>query len=536
MSINPTAMAGNDTFSIDGRTVTNAAGQTATWVDGPTPTNIEASNGSEFHNLGTFDAQNSGTYDDFDGSFPSFVNEGTFIKSGSTDELEFLAQFNEASGGSVDVQDGSLLRSGNSTLEVALGINPPPGQQFTIIKSTAPAIGTFEGLPEGATVDVAGSDFTITCVGGTGNDVVLTEPGTASPSVTGVSPGFGPEAGGTSVMITGAGFTGATEVNFGTMPAADLVVVDDTTITVTSPPGTGTVDVTVMSPAGTSPISTADQFNYVQPSPPEVFDIRPTTGLESGGTFVAVTGTDFTGATSVNFGATQVTSFTVVSDTSITAISPAGTGMVNVTVVTPGGTSAASAADQFSFVAAAPSVVLLLRFGFHMQPTSLVLTFNLALDPIRTQDVNNYQIMSMGGTGRNGNMVGHVIRVGAAVYDAAALTVTLFPDEQLDLHNLYQLTVNGMTPGGLTSATGIPLDGAATGTPGTNYVAVISGKLLSRPALVTSAAARKMMTTHVWLIKGPRASAAHAFAAWRKMTAKLTAAQKSRGHQHHSHH
>ena len=42
----------------------------------------------------------------------------------------------------------------------------------------------------------------------------------------------------------------------------------------------------------------------------------------------------------------------MVNDTTITADSPAGTGTVDVTVTTPGGTSATSAADQFTYIAA----------------------------------------------------------------------------------------------------------------------------------------------------------------------------------------
>ena len=63
---------------------------------------------------------------------------------------------------------------------------------------------------------------------------------------------------------------------------------------------------------------------------------------------MTITGTGFTGATAVDFGTTPATSFTVVSDTTITADSPAGTGTVDVTVTTPGGTSATSSADQFT--------------------------------------------------------------------------------------------------------------------------------------------------------------------------------------------
>ncbi len=55
------------------------------------------------------------------------------------------------------------------------------------------------------------------------------------PTVTGLSAHGGPLAGGTLVTITGTGFTGATAVEFGSSLAADVTVVNDTTITAESP-------------------------------------------------------------------------------------------------------------------------------------------------------------------------------------------------------------------------------------------------------------------------------------------------------------
>jgi large repetitive protein len=51
----------------------------------------------------------------------------------------------------------------------------------------------------------------------------------------------------------------------------------------------------------------------------------------------------------VDFGATQAPSVKFVSSTEIAAISPAGTGTVDVTVTTGAGTSAVTAADQFTY-------------------------------------------------------------------------------------------------------------------------------------------------------------------------------------------
>ena len=82
-----------------------------------------------------------------------------------------------------------------------------------------------------------------------------------------VSPAAGPFAGGTKVTITGTGFSGATAVNFGAIavPASKFTVNSGgTQITVTSPAGTGVVDVTVTAPSGKSQVNRpADEFSYV---------------------------------------------------------------------------------------------------------------------------------------------------------------------------------------------------------------------------------------------------------------------------------
>jgi hypothetical protein len=84
----------------------------------------------------------------------------------------------------------------------------------------------------------------------------------AAPTVTGVNPSSGPTGGGTSVTITGTGFTGATAVKFGSTAASAFTPVSATEITATSPAGSGTVDVTVATPFGTSSTSSSDEFRY----------------------------------------------------------------------------------------------------------------------------------------------------------------------------------------------------------------------------------------------------------------------------------
>lgn len=85
------------------------------------------------------------------------------------------------------------------------------------------------------------------------------------------------------------------------------------------------------------------------PPSPTVSGLSEQEGAPSGGTTVIVTGSNLNLATAVNFGSTPAANFTVDSPNFITAVSPAGTGTVDVTVMSAGGTSATSTADQFSY-------------------------------------------------------------------------------------------------------------------------------------------------------------------------------------------
>ncbi|MBO7746880.1 IPT/TIG domain-containing protein [Paenibacillus sp. MWE-103] len=191
------------------------------------------------------------------------------------------------------------------------------------------------------------ADVTVTKVGGTG-----TKTGgftyVAAPAIAGISPAVGPEAGGTSVTITGIGFTGATAVAFGGEPVTGYTIVSDTQITATVPAGTaGAANVAVTTIGGTG--TKVGGFTYV--AAPATVSVSPSAGPAAGGTSVTITGTGFTGATAVNFGGEAAASFEVDSNTQITAVAPAGTaGAVDVTVTTIGGT--ATAAAGYTYVAA----------------------------------------------------------------------------------------------------------------------------------------------------------------------------------------
>jgi len=86
------------------------------------------------------------------------------------------------------------------------------------------------------------------------------------PFVSAVSPNSGPPSGGTTVTVSGANFTGATAVHFGSAAATGVNVLSDTALTAVAPPGSGTVDVTVTTPGGTSPATGGDRYSYVNTS------------------------------------------------------------------------------------------------------------------------------------------------------------------------------------------------------------------------------------------------------------------------------
>ncbi len=90
----------------------------------------------------------------------------------------------------------------------------------------------------------------------------------SAPVVTDVTPDTGPNAGGNVITITGLNFISSnTEVFFGAVPGTNVIVNSDTSITVTVPAGTGTVDVTVVTPIGTSEITEDDEYTYLIDAP-----------------------------------------------------------------------------------------------------------------------------------------------------------------------------------------------------------------------------------------------------------------------------
>ena len=313
------------------------------------------------------------------------MGEATAVKFGSTaassvtaDSGTSITAVSPAGTGTVDVTVTTAGGTSHTSTGDQFNYVPPPA-----VTGVSPGAGPTAG---GTSVTIAGTDLgdatavkfgssgatsfkvnsatSITAVSPAGTgvvDVIVSTAGGDSatssadqfsyvppPTVTNVTPNAGPLAAGTSVTITGANFVAGATVKFGAASASGVKVVSETSITAVAPAGTGTVDVTVSTPGGTSAAGAADQFSYVPL--PTVAKVSPNKGPTGGGTSVTITGTNFTTNATVDFGTTGATEITVSSATSITAIAPAGTGAVDVTVSTPGGASATGSADRFSYV------------------------------------------------------------------------------------------------------------------------------------------------------------------------------------------
>jgi hypothetical protein len=201
------------------------------------------------------------------------------------------------------------------------------------------------GNPSDVPVVVEGVDKVSSVSAGGFHMLAFGEP---KPTITGVSPDLGASTGGTTVTLTGANFAEATAVDFGAQAATGLEVTSETTATAVAPAGTGTVDVTITTPAGVSAKGPPDRYTYQ--NPPKVIKLSTKSGPIAGGASVTITGTEFTDATAVSFGPTSASHFTVTSPTSIAAQVPPGTpGTIDVTVTNGAGTSAKSSKDRFTY-------------------------------------------------------------------------------------------------------------------------------------------------------------------------------------------
>jgi uncharacterized repeat protein (TIGR03803 family) len=206
---------------------------------------------------------------------------GTVYEIGAGGTLSTLYSFGCATGcggteGLVQATDGNfygITAHGNSDGTVftfAVGLGPfvetlptsgEVGAAVIILGTdlTGATSVTFDGAPATLTV-VSSSEITTTVPSGaaTGEVQVTTPKGTlicnvnfrVTPTISSFSPASGPV--GTSVVITGEGFRGATCISIGGVMATSFTVDSDTQITVTVPTGAKTGQIAVSTLGGTA--------------------------------------------------------------------------------------------------------------------------------------------------------------------------------------------------------------------------------------------------------------------------------------------
>lgn len=213
-----------------------------------------------------------------------------------------------------------------------------PGTAVTVIVTTVLTVTS----PAHA---VGAVDATVTTPSGTTDPLTFTYTAVpVAPTISSLTPDRGPTAGGTSVTITGTGFTSASTGTFDGDPAT-VVFVSATELTATSPAHATpeTVDVVVTS-MGIS--SAPADFTYEEdPAPvvPTISSLSPDRGPTAGGTSVTIIGTGFTSGSTVTFDGDAAT-VVFVSATELTATSPAHATPETVdVVVTTAGTASAPA-------------------------------------------------------------------------------------------------------------------------------------------------------------------------------------------------
>jgi hypothetical protein len=275
------------------------------------------------------------TADGVTASGPSFTYEAPVV-------IPIVTGFSPASGSTAGGEQETITGTnfGATPGTVTFG-----GNTATIVSWTDTSV--VVTVPAGAPGNV---EIVLTTAAGVPSDgVTFTYEAPPTPTVSSISPASGSTAGGTQVTITGT--------NFGTTPGtvtiggngATLVSWSDTSIVVTTPPGTaGPATVTADGVTASGPSFTYEA-PVVTPSP-SITGISPNHGPTAGGERLTITGTNFgTAKGSVTIGGKAATVVSW-SDTSVVVTAPAGSPGAAVVNLTANGHRSNSAVFNYDRV------------------------------------------------------------------------------------------------------------------------------------------------------------------------------------------
>ena len=226
------------------------------------------------------------------------------------------------------------------------GFTPTSGSAGTSVTLTGAGLSsissvTFNGVPAAFTVDSATRITAIVPGGAISGAIGLSSPAgnvsartrfdvtsSAVPTLVGFTPGSGPV--GSSVLLSGTGFTGVTGMSIGGVAVSTYTVQSDTRLVVGVPYGATTGAIRVTNSLGTATSATSFEVS----ASAAISGFTPASG--AAGTQVTLTGAGFTGLQSVLFTG-GLAAFTVNSDTQVTATVPAGAVSGVITLTGPGG-------------------------------------------------------------------------------------------------------------------------------------------------------------------------------------------------------
>ncbi|MBJ7387853.1 MAG: IPT/TIG domain-containing protein, partial [Sphingomonadaceae bacterium] len=429
----------------------------------------------------------------------SNLNGVTAVRFGGTPASSFTASFSQITAvapagaeGSVDVVVTSPVGSATSANGFTYAgeptisqVSPNAGQSGTSVVITGT---NFTGTPTvrfgtaNATSVTVNSTTQITAIApsnatGVFNVSVITSAGTATranaftysqpPTIVSVSPNSGAPAGGTSVTINGSNLTGATAVNFGTVPATSFTVTNSNAITAITPPGVaGFVNVSVTTPAGTATQPSA--FNYAS-TEPKINGVSPGSGSTAGGNSVSINGQNLLGTTSVTFGGVPALYFSVSNPNQITAYPPAGSlGTVDVGVTSPDGS--VSSPNAYSYIdPTAPTVT-------GLSPSQGLLAGGNQVT-ISGSNLTGATAVTFGGTAAtsftvvNSGQIVAVAPAGVAAGPATVVVTTPGGSASLSGGYLYVSAASAPTINFVTQAN-ISVDGGTVNISGSNFVGV----------------------------------------------------------------
>ena len=320
---------------------------------------------------------------------------------------------------------------------------------------------------------------------------------TAPPAVTGVSPPAGPTTGGTLVTITGTNLADAMAVEFGSTPVTGFLTDTASLIVVTSPAGSGTVDVTVITPSGPSATSSADEFTYfVSRAVPTSLSAVSGSGIVGVGATLTATLTD--GA--LPLPGSMVT-FTLIEGGTVTPLGTAATddsGVATLTGVNLAGFGAGAypGAVEASFAGgpiyagsrASGTLVVIQEPPPHRNPpviigeqplflrkinkkgkpigrpvlSGFVFDFSDPLNPSSATNGGNYQVdtITTKRVKKQTRRILHPITSFSVAYNAANDSVTLTFAGKQTFRTGGQITVVGGPPSGITGVSGAALAGS----------------------------------------------------------------------------